>query len=255
MGTPHGRLLCGKAAAQYDSRTLKLGDYLDLSLPVPDTYDFDLKNQDVPTPMFANDQYGCCVIAARAHQTERFEKTEQKKILPISDNDVVREYLRQTGGEDTGLVMLDAMKKWRSRGWTAAGRLYTISAFGALPHNDPSKQLTLKQAVFYLTGMQAGVSLPLSAQDQFDLGQPWDVVDGEQGTPGSWGGHAIFISGYTPVGPVCVTWGRKQQLTWAFWYKYADEAYGIVDSKDKWLGANSPLNLTSLMQILQKVTA
>jgi hypothetical protein len=29
---------------------------------------------------------------------------------------------------------------------------------------------------------------------------------------------------------VCVTWGRKQQLTWAFVDKYCDEAYAIIDA-------------------------
>src|SRR5260370_30532458 len=44
--------------------------------------------------------------------------------------------------------------------------------------------------------------------------------------------HYVYISGYTPAGPVCVTWGRKQQMTWAWVNKYCDEAYAIVDAKD-----------------------
>ena len=31
---------------------------------------------------------------------------------------------------------------------------------------------------------------------------------------------------------MCVTWGRKQQITWAWLSKYCDEAYAIFDAKD-----------------------
>ena len=40
------------------------------------------------------------------------------------------------------------------------------------------------------------------------------------------------MPGYTKLGPVCVTWGRKQQMTWAFFNKYCDEAYAIIDAVD-----------------------
>ena len=29
-----------------------------------------------------------------------------------------------------------------------------------------------------------------------------------------------------------MTWGRKQQMTWAFFGKYCDEAYAIIDAVD-----------------------
>src|SRR5262249_2414056 len=60
----------------------------------------------------------------------------------------------------------------------------------------------------------------------------WDVTSGPGSAKGSWGGHYVYIPGYTPDGPVCVTWGRKQQMTWAWFDKYCDEAYGIFDAKD-----------------------
>jgi len=31
---------------------------------------------------------------------------------------------------------------------------------------------------------------------------------------------------------VCVTWGRKQQMRWAFVDKYCDEVYAIIDAID-----------------------
>ena len=45
-------------------------------------------------------------------------------------------------------------------------------------------------------------------------------------------GHYVYVPGYTKDGPVCVTWGRKQQMSWAFVDKYCDEAYAIIDAID-----------------------
>jgi len=42
-----------------------------------------------------------------------------------------------------------------------------------------------------------------------------------------------LVSAVPPSGPVCVTWGRKQQIMWAWFDKYCDEAYAIFDAKDK----------------------
>ena len=44
--------------------------------------------------------------------------------------------------------------------------------------------------------------------------------------------NTVFVPGYTKSGPVCVTWGRKQQMTWAFMDKYCDETYAIFDQKN-----------------------
>lgn len=39
-------------------------------------------------------------MAGRAHQTLWFEYLEQRKILPISDNDVTKEYFAESGGRE-----------------------------------------------------------------------------------------------------------------------------------------------------------
>ena len=75
--------------------------------------------------------------------------------------------------------------------------------------------------------------LPLAAQKQIQTGQPWEVTTGPGSAPGSWGGHYVYVSGYTAKGPMCVTWGRKQQMTWAWFAKYCDEAYATFDAKNQ----------------------
>jgi len=62
----------GKTPAQRDKRNIKLATLLYRALPpVPDQWDFDLDfaKVPIPTPAFANDRLGDCVIAGRAHMT------------------------------------------------------------------------------------------------------------------------------------------------------------------------------------------
>jgi len=217
----------GKAKAKVDKRNLKFAAILKAPVALPDEYDFDVKHTGIPTPMFANDTYGCCVISGRAHQTLRFEDIEQGAILMITDTEVVNEYFRETGGEDSGLVVLDSLRLWRKKGWRAAKKHYNIRAFAQVNLNDHQQ---VKRAVFMDLGVGIGLSLPKTAQAQIDAGKPWDAVTGPGSAPNSWGGHYVYVPGYTKLGPVCVTWGRKQQMTWAFFDKYCDEAYLIIDA-------------------------
>jgi hypothetical protein len=64
-----------------------------------------------------------------------------------------------------------------------------------------------------------------------DVGVGLDVQLPES-APRPGNGHYIYVPGYTAQGPVCVTWGRKQQMTWAWLDKYQDEAYAIFDAKN-----------------------
>jgi hypothetical protein len=223
----HALFKLGKAKAKRDSRNLLFATLLRAPVKLPKEYDFDMKHTGIPTPMFANDTYGCCVISGRAHQTLRFELLEQKSKLSITDKDVTKEYLKESGGVDSGLVVLDSLKVWRAKGWTAAKKKYKIKAFSEL---SPKDHTAMKQAIFLDVGIGLGLSLPKSAQSQLQAGKPWDTVTGSGSQPNSWGGHYVYVCGYTALGPVCVTWGRKQQMTWRFIDKYCDEAYAIFDA-------------------------
>jgi hypothetical protein len=219
----------GKRPPKRDPRTLKLHSILRRPMKVPREYDFDTAHSPVPTPVFANDRVGDCVIAGRAHQTLRFELLEQRKLIAISEAEVVREYFLETGGEDTGLIVLDSLKRWRKRGWIAAGGRYFIMAFAEV---DRTKATDVKRSVFTDVGVGLGLAMPRTAQREFEAGKPWIATDGPGSTPGSWGGHYVYVTGYTTLGPTCVTWGRKQQMSWRFLEKYCDEAYAVIDALD-----------------------
>ena len=219
----------GKKAVQRDQRNLKFAALLKARVAVPAEYDFDLKHRGIATPMFANDVYGCCVIAGRAHETLRFELIEQRAKLRITDKEVLQQYFKETGGPDSGLVVLESLKKWRKLGWSAAKKRYRIRAFSEVAATDHA---SMKRAIFLDMGIGLGLNLPKTAQNQIQTGKAWDVHAGPGSSPGSWGGHYVYVPGYTKRGPVCVTWGRKQQMTWKFIDRYCDEAYAIFDAVD-----------------------
>ena len=84
------------------------------------------------------------------------------------------------------------------------------------------------------------------------MGQPWTTTTGVGSAPGSWGGHYVYVCGYTPAGPVCITWGKKQQMTWRWFNKYCDEAYAIFDAKNNFKKA--VINNTALKSMLKTVS-
>ena len=219
----------GKADARRDARNLRFRAVLKAAPALPSSYDFDTKHPGIPTPMFGNDVVGDCVIAGRAHQTLRFEDIEQGSVMMIADKDVLNEYYKETGGPDSGLVVLDSLNVWRQKGWRVGKHTFKIKAYAEV---NRANRVEVRQAIFADVGVGLGLSLPKSAQQQIQTGQPWTVTSGPSAKPGSWGGHYVYVCGYTPTGPVCVTWGRKQQMAWSWFLKYCDEAYAIFDAKN-----------------------
>ena len=125
----------GKKPAQRDTRNLKFGALLAKAPKLPPSFDFDEKNIAVPTPMYGNDEHGDCVIAGRAHQTLRFEYLERQQLLEVTKADVLRQWRKENGHTEDGLVVLDSLKLWRKKGWKAAGRTLKIKAFTELNLN------------------------------------------------------------------------------------------------------------------------
>ncbi len=252
----------GKLPVRKDKRTLRLSTILRALPSIPNVWDYDTNSQlPIPTPVFANDQKGDCVISGRGHFTLRFEGFEQKKILDITDDDVLAEYWKEGEAEwggvkpANGLLMLDSLKTWRKDGWVAAGQNYDIYAFSSIDWKNHNEVMA---AIYLLTGVYYGMALPNSAVNQ--LGKIWTVTTGSDAQPGSWGLHCLssfaytYLTGVSEVGLVAVTWGLKQQMTWEFWDKYVDECYAIVDDRDKFLGDASPIDVGLLDQYLQDIT-
>lgn len=240
----------GKLAKKEDKRNIKFTAILNLAqLPsLPTQYDVDSNYPFlIDNFMYRNDMYGDCVIAGRAHQTLRFEAFEQGVQIPITDSEVTTAYFNETGGMDSGLVMVTSLNYWRA-GWIAAQKEHSIYAYAEV---NPKNHSEVDYGIYLLHGIYCGFSVPQSAIDQFNAGEMWTVSNTNTNIVG---GHAIYVFAFYPTGPVCMTWGRKQQMTWEFWDKYVDEAYVVVDNKDEWLGSSSPVDVEALDDLLHEVT-
>jgi len=245
----------GRLPARVDKRTLKLTNILNVAAlpPLPGQFDVDFNlHADILPQMFGNDTWGDCVIAGRANWTLRAEYFEQKIILPITTAEVLKEYWIEQGGgccrhPDNGLVMLDSLNDWRSYGWKTAKNVYAIFAFAGIDWKNHDE---FCYATFLLGGGYIGIDVPESAITQFNKEQPWTVVPDSNIV----GGHCIYIVAYNNTGPICVTWGRRQQMTWEFLDTYCEEAYAIVDKPDRFV-QNSPVDLPKLVEYLNILEA
>jgi len=228
----------GKQDYKFDARTLKLANFIDTEqLVPPPTFDFDKNRAKFPQRVWGNDAYGDCVLAAQMNHVLRMERLETRHTVHAVDDDVIREYQVLTGcrqpndANDNGLNMLDALNWWRKDGWTVHGHNYKIDAFGELESQDLNQQ---RLGTWLFHGIQFGFALPLSAQKQFEQGDIWDVTDGFDARPGSWGGHAVYSKKYTSKGWEVETWGEKQFVTNEFILRYADEVWAPIDALDPW---------------------
>lgn len=251
-------LKLGKLPARLDKRTIRLSKILKELPPVPTAYDVEiaLTGNALPGRMWRNDTFGDCVIAGRANQTRIFERFEQGKDININDADVLRSYFSETGGVDSGLVMLDSLNAWR-KGWTVdrktvckffgtGGTNYNIYAYAAITGVDE-----LKKAIYYLRGGYIGFLVPQYALDQFNANKPWEVdVSGDQTIQG---GHCIQFPAYNNNMLECWTWGKRQPMSIDFYNKWVEEAYAIVDNRNAFT-ENSPVDVEALNKILEEIS-
>jgi hypothetical protein len=246
----------GKLPKKEDRRNIKLAKIFKKVLPpIPDKWDTDLQIPfGLPLEMWGNDVLGDCVEVTKFNWMLRAEATEQKRVVQFSLKDVKDNYFRETGGPDTGLIMLDSMKDWRSHGIEIGarkllcirrgGELYKTHGFAEL---EPGNANELRASVYLLGGVAAGFILPESVQQQWLNGETWEDV----GDTNLWAGHAMAIKSYNEIGPKCLTWGKEVQLTWKFFHAWNDEGYACVDARND---PSSPIDEEMLEGLLKEIT-
>ena len=240
-------LKLGKLPPVIDKRTIKLKTILKELPPLPSVWDNQEVYNIVDNFMYANDQYGDCVKAARAHQTLVFEGFEQGKQIEITDQEVIDEYFEETGGADNGLVLLFSLRDWRNDGWPVGGKNYTIYAFAQCDTEDLDE---LRHSIHLLGGVNAGMDVYEEDMRQFRAGETWHITEN---SGSKLGGHGIYIFAYDLDGFWCMTWGKAQKMTFEFLLARCDEAYAIVDNINHWQ-ADSPLDVVALKKQLDKIT-
>jgi len=194
--------------------------------------------------MLDNDRLGCCTVSGVGHalMAWNFEVSENDH-LP-TDAEVEQTYFSLTGGADSGCVEADVLETWRTKGLFGQ----TIAAYAPVETND---FLGLQQAIAFYGAAYLGVALPMSAQEQFQAGQPWTV---DPFSPIE-GGHCIVAVGYTPEYVQCVTWGQVVNVSYPWLSSYLTECWAIISNEfvEAGHGTAAGIDLDSLRADLDSI--
>ena len=246
----HRFVKLGRRAPDPDLIVPKLADFRRRALPPPPPA---CKRSDIVSEwgMHLNDSIGDCTIAAAANAILTWTAANGAPWC-MSDPVVEARYSAVSGYQlgkpetDMGAVETDVLGMWSQHGWDIGRQGEDVTRWAAV---QPANDAEVREAIYHFGGLYVGLLLPDSAQNQ----PVWDIGS----EPGTWGGHAVWVTDYDDAGIACITWGTVQRMTWAFWKRYCEEAYVLLDRD--WLNttAVSPtqLDLVGLDAALLAITA
>lgn len=181
--------------------------------------------------MDGNDNVGDCTCADVDHQIKSVQVAAGNPEVASTAAEVLAAYSAITGYDpsqtqpdgsnstDQGAEMQTVREYWQKAGFRLGGQSHKILLFAELDiHNDN----LVKWALDQFGALGIGVNFPRSAMDQFNAGQPWDVVANDGGIDG---GHAVAVVGYDSTYWYVITWGQVQKVTPAWWRAYVEEAW------------------------------
>lgn len=209
---------------------LRLATYLSAALPTPPAGPLGRVaqlTQDIGE-MYGNDQYGDCTIAAKGHLIGAFTGLVNPPSVLYSTQQMVDDYLRLTGGQDTGLDLITVLEDWEANGGTLG---HPIAGYASV---DAKNQLHLQFAIWQLYNTYVGLNLPDEIVNNMPTanGFVWDVC----GAADPSNGHCVCAIDYTTQGLVILSWGMWGTMTWAAAKQYLVAADGgeahVVLTKD-----------------------
>jgi hypothetical protein len=219
-----------------DPRDLKLSKYTAALPPPPEEVNWYGSVTDFG--QMYNDSLGDCTIAAYGHGAQVVTLNTPTGMQTPPDDLILNLYEKSCGyvpgdpSTDNGGIINHVLNYARKH---AMGHKHTpdfhrkfpLLAYAAI---NPSDTTTVKQAVALLATVDIGLNLPVTCQAQ--IGSVWDVV-GDPATdpdsfPNSWGGHSVIVGKYNSTGPVCITWGAPQQMSWSFWSAYCVQSFALL---------------------------
>lgn len=225
-------LKLGKKPASDNPKDLRFGDFVDHAA-LPNHFphpNFGNGNRFRNWGMLGNDEVGDCVIASRAHLTMLDTSVGAPATARFTTASVLAEYGAVTGYDpsdpstDQGTDMRAMCSYQRKTGLADAdGHRHRIGAYLAL---EPGNTLQAIQATWLFGGFGFGFGVAQSAMDQFDAGEVWDDV----GDRDILGGHEVCGVGTLDYETrlTVVSWGRRQEMTFAFLAAYNDESWAWV---------------------------
>lgn len=273
-GKPHGKL-----PPEHDSRTLALDKYRNTptdcdELPEscdwrPRVHEIQAEHGQLVTTGYGRRIYhwgkmrnvtlNDCTIAAGGHMIQVWTANSGNVEVTVPDEAIVAAYSGMTrqlyppgwNPDDAppgpGGGCLGALRYWRH---TGIGD-HKIDAFVKL---DEQKREEAKVAIYLFGGAYIGLALPESAKKQFVWGKGKHPAHASTDKY-SWEGHAVCAVAYTPKEVTVITWGREQRMTWDFYERYCDEAYGVLSHDFVTARGETPhhLNLDALIEDVEAI--
>ena len=243
--------LFGKLEAKNSYKTLRFDEFVESTLaPPPLTYNaFEIARTKIATtpsidilcPMDGNDRYGDCVAAGLVHAIAINQALIGKwDVLPEAQ--VIALYFKLSGGQDSGLVMLDTLNYWRKN--RVAGD--NILGYAKL---DKRNHVAVKQAIKIFGGVYLGFQVQQNAMSDFEAHRTW--------TPGRLlnAGHCVYAYAYDDATVTVSTWAAGQKGTWAWWDQCVDESYVLLAPETLVAGFSPGFNFAAFQKALKEVTA
>jgi hypothetical protein len=243
----------GKHPPKTDARTLRIEKYFTAKLAPPPLRADWTRGFRIDYGTMLNDTLGDCTEAKKGHAIQCWTLCNGRMVT-VPDDAVLAAYEADAGyvpgdpATDQGENMLDNLNAWRKNGFGG----HALMAYAAINY---SSFWSIAQSISLFGLVDIGFQIPQSALDQNAAGKPWDVVADDGGIQG---GHDVIVPAYDLPSQTltCITWGERQQMTWAFFQKYVDEAYALLSPN--WISTRgvdpAGVDLETLVKDLVAVT-
>lgn len=202
----------GRVRPKVRPQTLKLANYLRLSLPVaPTSSDYSPAALAALRDIMGNDTLGDCVIACGGHVTG-VETGNAGDLYHATLNEIVEQYSEIAGyvpgnpATDNGTNITDALNYW-----TKTGMVNGVKLLGYVSV-DATNQAEVESAMWLFENLVFGIELPDAWVTPFPSG---DGFVWGTGTADPNNGHCVAGYGHDSTGIKIDSWGLFGTITYA----------------------------------------
>lgn len=192
------------------------------AVPPPAYVDYYTKAALSMARMYANDQYGDCVIASFAHRLGVWSANDPDSFggqtVLATDREIVDQYFSVCGPGDNGCYIPRVLDYGIQQGLLAGGKRYKITGYVSCDWRD---KLLVQTAIYLFGAGCIGFDLPGDWTNQ----SVWRPTNSR-----IVGGHDVALVGYDPTGVIVSSWGRLYNFTWEAFLsqRYIGELYFMV---------------------------
>lgn len=221
----------GMVAPKNPPKALRLRNYLVSVSPPPLPIDYSKKAASALLRMYLNNQFGCCVIAGKAHALGVWSSNDDSPIVEATDQEILNAYNQlKAGPGDSGCVMSDVLDYKTKTGIVFGGKIRKLDGYVTVDHTNKTEVLI---ALYLFGALDIGFNLPADWLNSAAPGAVWDLTNS-----GIVGGHCVEVVGANDLGVQLSTWGTVVTMTWqAFTVgNYVTEVYAMLSPE--WYGTD-----------------